>query len=160
MGCELSRQEPVPAIMTGDEPGSSRQSRSPSNLESTMCSPELGPVVWPRFTWRRRTTRRPACEEWPSSGCGPALTRSKEFVDLFLEEAQTASLLAHPNICQVHELSADSGEYFMVMEYLEGGSPYQAAGQAIVQPALFRFAANCRNYRTSVPGTAPRTRAA
>jgi serine/threonine protein kinase len=50
----------------------------------------------------------------------PELTAHREFVDLFLEEARTASLLAHPNICQVNELYSAGGDYFMVLEYLEG----------------------------------------
>ena len=50
------------------------------------------------------------------------LTQHQEFVDLFAEEAKTASLLTHPNICQVHELSTSDDEYYMVMEYLEGVS--------------------------------------
>lgn len=50
----------------------------------------------------------------------PELTLHQEFIELFLEEARTASLLAHPNICQVNELSEAGNDYFMVMEYLEG----------------------------------------
>jgi len=50
----------------------------------------------------------------------PELTTHREFVDLFLEEARTASLLRHPNICQVNELSTAGGDYFMVLEFLEG----------------------------------------
>jgi serine/threonine protein kinase len=50
----------------------------------------------------------------------PELTAHREFVDLFLEEARTASLLSHPNICQVNELYTAGGDYFMVLEYLEG----------------------------------------
>src|SRR5687767_12517166 len=50
----------------------------------------------------------------------PELTLHREFIDLFLEEARTASLLGHANICQVNELSTDGGDYFMVLEYLEG----------------------------------------
>ncbi len=48
------------------------------------------------------------------------LTAHQEFIDLFAEEAVTASLLTHPNICQVFEFNASDGEYYMVMEYLEG----------------------------------------
>jgi serine/threonine-protein kinase len=50
----------------------------------------------------------------------PELTQHQEFVDLFAEEAKTASLLSHPNICQVHEFNASGDELYMVMEYLEG----------------------------------------
>lgn len=51
----------------------------------------------------------------------PALGKVHEFVELFLTEARTASLLSHPNICQVNELGAsDEDGYFMVLEYLVG----------------------------------------
>jgi serine/threonine-protein kinase len=50
----------------------------------------------------------------------PELTRTPEFVDLFLEEARTAASLGHPNICRIHELASHDGEYYMVLEYLEG----------------------------------------
>ncbi len=48
------------------------------------------------------------------------LTSHQEFVDLFAQEAKTASLLSHPNICQIFEFNASGDEYYMVMEYLEG----------------------------------------
>jgi eukaryotic-like serine/threonine-protein kinase len=50
----------------------------------------------------------------------PELTRTAEFVELFLEEARTAARLVHPNICRVHELGAEGGEPFIVLEYLQG----------------------------------------
>ena len=48
------------------------------------------------------------------------LTSHQEFVDLFAEEAKTASLLNHPNICQVFEFNASDNQYYMVLELLEG----------------------------------------
>ena len=48
------------------------------------------------------------------------LTSHREFIDLFVEEARTASLLSHPNVVQIHELANVDGQYFMIMEYLEG----------------------------------------
>ena len=64
----------------------------------------------------------------------PELTLHKEFIDLFLEEARTASLLSHTNICQVNELSTDGGDYFMVLEYLEGVAVASALVKALTNP--------------------------
>ncbi len=51
----------------------------------------------------------------------PNLAKSAEFVELFLTEARTASLLSHPNVCLLNELGAsDEGGYYMVMEYMIG----------------------------------------
>ena len=64
----------------------------------------------------------------------PELTLHREFIDLFLEEARTASLLSHTNICQVNELSTDGGDYFMVLEYLEGVAVSSALVKALTNP--------------------------
>ena len=38
----------------------------------------------------------------------------------FLEEARTASLLQHPNICPIHDLGEVDGHLFFAMAFLEG----------------------------------------
>jgi serine/threonine protein kinase len=64
----------------------------------------------------------------------PELTLHREFIDLFLEEARTASLLSHSNICQVNELCTDGGDYFMVLEYLEGVAVSSVLVKALTNP--------------------------
>ncbi len=51
----------------------------------------------------------------------PHLAENESFVGLFLDEARTAADLRHPNIVQIYEVGqAESGQWFIAMEYLEG----------------------------------------
>src|SRR5688572_7190193 len=52
----------------------------------------------------------------------PHLSRQKDFVDMFLDEARIVSVIRHPNVVQVTELGHENEELFLVMEYLEGES--------------------------------------
>jgi serine/threonine-protein kinase len=52
----------------------------------------------------------------------PHLARSKEFVDMFVDEARIVAAIRHPNVVAVHELGRDGDELFLVLEYLEGES--------------------------------------
>ncbi|UCE21756.1 MAG: serine/threonine-protein kinase [Candidatus Aminicenantes bacterium] len=52
----------------------------------------------------------------------PELTRDSEAKERFIHEAQTASVLDHPNICTVHEIDEDGGQMFISMAYIEGES--------------------------------------
>lgn len=54
----------------------------------------------------------------------------------FLQEAQSAAGLNHPNICTIHGVENVDGSLFMVMEYVEGGTlreklPFAKADDAI-----------------------------
>jgi serine/threonine-protein kinase len=44
----------------------------------------------------------------------------RETLELFLNEARLAALLAHPNIVQTFELGEEHGVYYQAMEYVEG----------------------------------------
>ncbi len=48
------------------------------------------------------------------------LTTDPNFVQRFRQEAQLQAKLTHPNIVSLYAFFEDSGEYYMVMEYLEG----------------------------------------
>src|SRR5688572_5132319 len=43
-----------------------------------------------------------------------------ETLSRFQREARAAMSLAHPNIVQVHDFIVDQGQYYLVMEYLDG----------------------------------------
>lgn len=48
------------------------------------------------------------------------LSNDEKFVRRFQREALSASSLSHPNIVEVYDVGEDNGNYFMVMEYIEG----------------------------------------
>ncbi len=50
------------------------------------------------------------------------LTVSPEFIERFRREALLASSLRHPHIITVTDLDEQGGQYFLVMDYLPGGS--------------------------------------
>jgi serine/threonine-protein kinase len=63
------------------------------------------------------------------------LARDPEAIERFEREARAASRLSHPHICAVHDVGADAGRHFIVMEFLDGapldrqidGTPLPAA---------------------------------
>src|SRR5512136_2201021 len=52
----------------------------------------------------------------------PELTRDPQFKERFFREAHTQAQLRHPGIAQVYDFIEQEGMYYIVVEYLEGGS--------------------------------------
>jgi non-specific serine/threonine protein kinase len=52
----------------------------------------------------------------------PELTRDLQAKKRFLQEAQAAAALDHPNICTIHEINEVEGRMFIVMTYINGQS--------------------------------------
>ena len=48
------------------------------------------------------------------------LSNDEKFVRRFQREALSASSLSHPNIVEVYDVGEDGGQYYIVMEYIEG----------------------------------------
>ncbi len=52
----------------------------------------------------------------------PDLIRDKEAKERFVQEAQAAAALDHPNICTVYEINESDGFTFIAMAYVKGQS--------------------------------------
>jgi len=52
----------------------------------------------------------------------PHLSRESDFERLFVDEARVASLVRHPNVCEILELSEEGQVLFLVMEWVDGDS--------------------------------------
>lgn len=52
----------------------------------------------------------------------PSLTGDPQFSQALVKEATIMVRLSHPNVVQVQDLIFDSGEYLMVLEYVDGAS--------------------------------------
>jgi len=79
----------------------------------------------------------------------PELTRDAEAKQRFIREAQAASALEHPNICNIHEIDeTDDGQMYIVMACYEGetlkqkiaGSAPHGKGQRLSIAAAVDFA--------------------
>jgi tetratricopeptide (TPR) repeat protein/predicted Ser/Thr protein kinase len=50
----------------------------------------------------------------------PQIVHDPKQMQRFREEARTASVLNHPNICTIYEVAEERGELFIAMEFVEG----------------------------------------
>lgn len=69
----------------------------------------------------------------------PDLTRDEEAKARFIHEAQAASALDHPNICNIHEIDeTEEGQLFIVMAYYDGETLKKkvARGQLAVEETI------------------------
>src|SRR3954466_7418397 len=66
----------------------------------------------------------------------PEYARDERFISMLLTEARIHSALSHRNIVQIHDLGiSEDGEYFIVLEYVEGHD-LRAVLEAAVESGL------------------------
>jgi serine/threonine protein kinase len=52
----------------------------------------------------------------------PEFVRNPQFARMFANEARVAAMLDHPNIVRVFEFERENGNYYLVMEFVDGAS--------------------------------------
>jgi len=69
----------------------------------------------------------------------PQVQKNQRVLDMFLREAKSAAKLSHPNIVTIFDADQSRGEYYIIMEYIEGDSLkelLEKQGKFELKPAL------------------------
>jgi len=114
-------------LSPGKAKASSRGTRTATSWALRLLYALL-PARWPRLP---RRGRGPAIVV-PSRSCGTAWSESPHCVDLFHSRGKVGMMLQHPKIVRTLAVSqdADSKQYYMVMEFVEGSNPPRLPGHS------------------------------
>ncbi|MDF1536220.1 MAG: protein kinase [bacterium] len=117
-------------------------SSSPGAAMPLAQSPDMTMVAPTQERGGRKTSRYQIIDELGRGGMGvvykakdtlldrvvaykvlpPQVHRDQKILDMFLREAKSAARLSHPNIVTIYDADEDRGEFFIIMEMVEGDS--------------------------------------
>jgi serine/threonine protein kinase len=113
-GAPLSQPEDISVTKTLKTPKPSKTIAGKYEILEKLGEGGMGVVYKAKDT---RLNRIVALKFLPAE-----LTQDKEAKKRFVQEAQAAAALEHPNICIVHEVDETDGQTFIAMSYIEGQS--------------------------------------
>src|SRR3954470_10770579 len=74
----------------------------------------------------------------------PALSSDPRFEKMFLSEAEIASRIKHPNVCEILDLGEQDGVLYLVMEWIDGESLVTLLGDCERQERRVPYAVAAR----------------
>jgi len=74
---------------------------------------------------------------------GPSLRTDPLYRRRFLEEAERASRLTHPNVAAIYDVIEENGEIFLVMEFVEGETLRDRLGRPITLENFLNLGIQC-----------------